>query len=361
LLVSELTINNEQWKIRPSGSEGGVAEKKVSVTSPGGAAFDKVRAIGSGKKIIILCKGLKMIKKCLLVLVLVAAAGLGFAQETAEADAVADVEIIETETVEAAEADEVAVEAETEAAEADAEAVEAEAVEEEAIEAEADTETVEAVTEAAEADTVVEAVAAEAETVEAVAEAVVAVEAETVAVEAAAEAADAKGDGGGRNGNAAAGIGRGRFLINAGIGYAAYLYRITLPPISASAEYALPKIPLSAGAYFGIIHTENNSGLSISKDSLIAIGAKASWHFNVISNLDTYAGLVLGLLILDQKQDFFETSGFKSDSRFELKRYSLFYGFNIGARYFFTNNIGAYAEFGYNAISVTSIGLAVKF
>jgi hypothetical protein len=165
---------------------------------------------------------------------------------------------------------------------------------------------------------------------------------------------------GGHNGNMP-GIVGGRFLINAGIGYAAQLYKITLPPISASAEYAFPKIPLSAGAYFGILRTENNSGLSICSDSLMAIGVKASWHFDLIRNLDSYAGLILGLLVLDQRYDFSELLVFTPDAHFDLRRYSLFYGFNIGARYFFTNNIGAYMELGYNAISVTSIGLSLKF
>jgi hypothetical protein len=40
---------------------------------------------------------------------------------------------------------------------------------------------------------------------------------------------------------------------------------------------------------------------------------------------------------------------------------AFYYGFNLGARYFFTNNIGAYVELGYNAVSVVNASLTVKF
>jgi hypothetical protein len=61
------------------------------------------------------------------------------------------------------------------------------------------------------------------------------------------------------------------------------------------------------------------------------------YHFNFLKNLDTYAGLTLGYVI----QTF--DGGDYSGSAYEGVSFFLF-GVNIGARYFFTESIGAYLE-----------------
>jgi hypothetical protein len=73
-----------------------------------------------------------------------------------------------------------------------------------------------------------------------------------------------------------------------------------------------------------------------------------------VKNLDPYASLTLGWLLWNQTY-----SGLGSDTDSDLSTF--FYTANIGARYFFTKNIGAYIELGYSAVSVASLGLAVKF
>jgi hypothetical protein len=150
-------------------------------------------------------------------------------------------------------------------------------------------------------------------------------------------------------------------FINAGVGYGILPYKMSLPPISASVEYGLANIPLSIGGYFGYTaYDEELSAYSSYKGTIIGVGTKANWHFNFVRNLDPYISVTLGWLIY--KQEVTTTIPYvntKVDVENDLSAF--FYGVNLGARYFFTNNIGAYIEFGYSAISVASAGLTVKF
>ncbi|MDR2747045.1 MAG: porin family protein, partial [Treponema sp.] len=144
----------------------------------------------------------------------------------------------------------------------------------------------------------------------------------------------------------APGIDGSKLLANVGIGFGVLPYKTSLPAISASAEYALAKLPLSVGAYFGITtYDEELYGYISYKGTLTGFGAKGSYHFNFLKNLDPYVSLTLGWLIWSEEL-VTSTATRKND------RSTFFYGFSLGARYFFTNNIGAYAELGYSAVSV---------
>jgi hypothetical protein len=157
-----------------------------------------------------------------------------------------------------------------------------------------------------------------------------------------------------------------KFLINAGIGLGILPYKMSIPPISASVEYrlGLANIPLSVGGYFGITgYDEELTAYSSYKGTLVGFGAKGSYHFNFLKNLDTYVSLTLGWLIYNQevKTTIPVTGGDDVTTTAENDLSTFFYGFNLGARYFFTKNIGAYVELGYSAVSVASAGLALKF
>jgi hypothetical protein len=154
------------------------------------------------------------------------------------------------------------------------------------------------------------------------------------------------------------GIEGSTFLINAGVGFGLLPYKLSLPPISASVEYMLGKIPLSLGGYFGIAGYNEESGSYTYSGTMIGIGARAAWHFNFLENLDTYAGLNLGWMIWNETSEW-NWLGSKTKTDYDYSTF--YYAFNIGARYFFTKNIGAYIELGYSPISVASIGLALKF
>jgi hypothetical protein len=161
----------------------------------------------------------------------------------------------------------------------------------------------------------------------------------------------------------APGIEGTKFFVNAGIGYGVLPYKIALPPISASAEYALAKLPISVGAYFGITTYEEETVYTY-KGTMTGFGAKASYHFNFLKNLDTYASVTLGWLIWSEEYTI-PAYGYGSYTvpaqDYETDLSTFLYGFNVGARYFFTKNIGAYVELGYSAVSVASVGLALKF
>jgi outer membrane scaffolding protein for murein synthesis (MipA/OmpV family) len=164
----------------------------------------------------------------------------------------------------------------------------------------------------------------------------------------------------------APGIEGSKIFINGGIGLAVLPYKMSLPPISISVEYGLDKIPLSVGAYFGITgYDEELSASSAYKGTLTGFGAKASYHFNFLKNLDPYASLTLGWLIYSQEvKSSVIVPGFPSKTATATAENDLstfFFGLNVGARYFFTKNIGAYVELGYSAVSVLSAGLSLKF
>jgi hypothetical protein len=174
----------------------------------------------------------------------------------------------------------------------------------------------------------------------------------------------------------APGIDGSKIFVNAGIGVGILPYKMSIPPISASVEYALPNIPLSLGGYFGITgyNEEENIGSAsyTYKGTLVGFGAKASYHFNFIKNLDPYVSLLLGWLVWNEEvtatvhpQSYgagpYSVSTPGSTATAEEDMSTFLYGFNIGARYFFTPLIGAYAELGYSAVSVLSVGVTLKF
>jgi hypothetical protein len=77
--------------------------------------------------------------------------------------------------------------------------------------------------------------------------------------------------------------------------------------------------------------------------------------------LDTYAGVTLGYVIQTGDVKYKgAASSLGRNTSYDGVSFLLF-GANIGARYFFTNNIGAYLELGYSGLQVASIGLALKF
>jgi hypothetical protein len=166
----------------------------------------------------------------------------------------------------------------------------------------------------------------------------------------------------------APGIDNSKVLINAGIGFGplASGYDIGIPPISASADFKIPvAVPITVGPLVAL------TSKTYSWDSAygygyeftytqFAMGVRGMYHFNLLKNLDTYAGLVLGYVISSGKSKY--TGNWGASVKKDLSSLSYFlWGANIGARYFFTNNIGAYLELGYSGLQVVSFGLSLKF
>jgi hypothetical protein len=164
----------------------------------------------------------------------------------------------------------------------------------------------------------------------------------------------------------APGIDESMVFINAGVGFGFSTYSMGIPPLSVSADFKLPiSLPITVGGMAALSTWGYSTGSGSYKIDVtytnIGFGVRGAYHFNFIENLDTYAGLTLGYVIqtADVKYGSAYGSGYKSTTYDGVPFF--LYGFNIGARYFFTNNIGAYLELGYSGLQVASIGLSVKF
>jgi hypothetical protein len=166
--------------------------------------------------------------------------------------------------------------------------------------------------------------------------------------------------------SSAPGIDESKVLINAGVGYGLSVYTMGIPPISVGVDFKLPiKLPITVGGMAAFSTWGYSVSYGPNRDidvtySNIGFGVRGAYHFNFVKNLDTYAGLTLGYVI--QTADIKYGSGY--DNAGVKPSYDgvsfLLYSFNIGARYFFTNNIGAYLEVGYSALQLASIGLSIK-
>ena len=87
----------------------------------------------------------------------------------------------------------------------------------------------------------------------------------------------------------------------------------------------------------------------------IMIGARGAFHYAFIDRLDTYAGLNVGYNINSWK---WRGTGY--ETHHTTGSSALSYAFFAGARYYFTNSIGVYAELGYG-YTLVNAGLTFKF
>jgi len=148
----------------------------------------------------------------------------------------------------------------------------------------------------------------------------------------------------------APGVRDNNLFINAGIGFGPTGgYNMGIPPISLSVDYKLPiDLPITVGG-FATFGTWRYSYLNTNVTyTNIGIGARGMYHFNFLDNLDLYAGLNLGYVIQTSNQTQYSGSSF------------FLWGFNTGARYFFTENLGAYLELGYSGLNYISTGVTFK-
>jgi hypothetical protein len=162
-------------------------------------------------------------------------------------------------------------------------------------------------------------------------------------------------------------IKQGTFLINAGIGFGTTLSgSMVVPPLSASVDYALPLggLPFTVGALLGFTTSKYKSGYGIYEYTWsytgIAIAGRFGYHPDFgVKNLDVYANIGLGYYIYTGKADYPSNfGGYKYDPDNLSTPY---FDFDIGAHYFFTNNIGAFLEVGYSYLSFITAGVALKF
>jgi hypothetical protein len=146
-----------------------------------------------------------------------------------------------------------------------------------------------------------------------------------------------------------AGIGLGSSLANG------YTYGTQSPGFSASYDRGIweagPGV-ISLGAYIGF--KSFSYPMEDAKWNYTIIGARGAWHFTGLNvdKLDLYGGLMLSY----DNLSFSANDGYAPGSYSSNVELTPF----VGARYYFANNLGAYAELGYG-VAILSIGLSYKF
>ena len=162
---------------------------------------------------------------------------------------------------------------------------------------------------------------------------------------------------------------KGEQNINLGIGIGTSLggsdYTTIIPPLSVSYEKGVQdelfddKSSLGIGAYLGIAGNRqqwNDKGNKYGYDyNYLIIGARGTVHYQLIDDLDTYGGLMIGLNIVSSK-------GYGNWSSVDGKAPAtsgLVGTLFVGGRYYFKENMGAFAELGYG-IAYLQLGITFK-
>jgi hypothetical protein len=169
---------------------------------------------------------------------------------------------------------------------------------------------------------------------------------------------------------------KGKFLVNAGIGLGDSLlgdeFELpdkAIPPIRASVDYAL-FAPFTVGAEAGFfVYKDEWSGLGMkvtNSGTGLAFAGRFGYHPDFgVKNLDVYATAGLGLYILSWKTEtkYDETTylGSAASGSNDANDSEFAFILTVGARYFFTKNIGVFADVGVGPLSVFTGGVALKF
>lgn len=159
---------------------------------------------------------------------------------------------------------------------------------------------------------------------------------------------------------------KGTNMLSAGIGLGSSLgggsYGSQTPALSLNYERGVWDIGgpgvISLGGYAGI-KTFNYSGPDYTeKWGYTIIGVRSAYHYNGLKSdkFDVYGGVMISYDILNysyKSTDGYNRTGGNYGSTAAFTLY-------VGGRYFFSNNIAAFAELGFGA-SYLTLGVAFKF
>ena len=156
---------------------------------------------------------------------------------------------------------------------------------------------------------------------------------------------------------------KGDKALNVGLGLGTTLYsgagfKGTIPPVSVSLEYGfkdevLEKGSIGLGGYLGIAGSKYEFMGFGWEYTYIIVGARGVFHYPLVNKMDTYTGMMLGYNIIRAKEIGTPLLGVSPSAS------GVAWSWFAGARYYFTDNIGALLELGYG-ISYLNLGLAVK-
>lgn len=163
---------------------------------------------------------------------------------------------------------------------------------------------------------------------------------------------------------------KGTGVASVGIGlggsFGSFTYGSQTPGISVQYEKGIWEVSgpgvISLGGYIGVKgykYGGSSGNFHYSqKWSYTIIGVRGAYHYNGIDNpkIDLYGGLMLSYNILKYKYE--DNGGFSTPQSGSYGSAAGLTAF-AGGRYFFSKNIGAFAEVGYGVAYLT-LGVAVK-
>ncbi|GGE98817.1 hypothetical protein GCM10011383_07050 [Hymenobacter cavernae] len=165
------------------------------------------------------------------------------------------------------------------------------------------------------------------------------------------------------SGNTAVNVGLG--LLGANHGYDVFGSVSQSPALSVSYERGITDSfgpgTLSVGGLLGYKHYYYDFPKTDYRASWtdVLLMARGSYHYNLTDNpqIDTYAGLTLGVRL-----NTYSNSNANSVARdvYNDQGLHLATGIFLGGRYFVTNNLGVFAEAGYD-MTYLKFGLTAKF
>ena len=152
---------------------------------------------------------------------------------------------------------------------------------------------------------------------------------------------------------------KGSTAVNVGVGIGSIYSNVTIPPLSASLDYGVADNlindnngSISVGGYVGYTATSAAYGISKYRTSYAILGARGAFHYQFAPKLDTYAGLMLSYNLASSSWSGEAIPAVKAaNSDLGITAY-------LGARYFFTESVGAFAELGYG---ISNLNLGVTF
>ena len=154
---------------------------------------------------------------------------------------------------------------------------------------------------------------------------------------------------------------KGTSVVNLGIGIGSAWSSLGngRPAINLSFEHGLwdagPGVISIGGFAENVGYKYQSVGYS-QKWNFTVVGVRSAYHYNGFTNvpqLDPYGGLMLGYNIVS----YSSTGNYPDASNYGS---GMGFAFFVGSRWFFTNNLGAFAEIGYGS-TVLKAGLALKF
>ncbi|WP_439490583.1 hypothetical protein [Algoriphagus sp.] len=156
---------------------------------------------------------------------------------------------------------------------------------------------------------------------------------------------------------------QGSKVVSVGLGLGSavgsgFSYSSQVPAISAQYEQGIWDVGgpgvISLGGYIGYKGYRYNYGSGYqSKWNYTLLGVRSAYHFNGhdVDKLDIYGGLMLGYYIVN----YSDNSGSSINNYGNNLGLSLY----VGGRYYFSDNIGGFAELGYG-VSYLNLGVAFK-